>query len=55
MKEVLFICVHNSGCSQMAEAFLNRVAHGKTTAFLAGIDPADTIGPVVIKLMQEVY
>ena len=53
MKTVLFICVHNSGRSQMAEALLNRFAQGKATALSAGTDPADTVDRVVIKVMQK--
>ncbi|MFQ5826237.1 MAG: arsenate reductase ArsC [Dehalococcoidia bacterium] len=54
MKTVLFVCVHNSGRSQMAEAFLNRLAKGKVKALSAGTDPADTIDPTVVEAMREV-
>jgi arsenate reductase len=36
MKTVLFICVHNTGRSQMAEAFFNQMAEGKAKAISAG-------------------
>jgi len=40
MKTVLSVCVHNSGRSQMAEAFFNRLAKGKGKAKSAGTQPA---------------
>lgn len=54
MKNVLFVCIHNSGRSQMAEAFFNMMAKGKARALSAGTDPADRIDPTVIKVMQEI-
>jgi arsenate reductase len=54
MKTVLFICVHNSGRSQMAEAFFNQMAEGKAKAISAGSHPTDEVNPVVVKAMGEV-
>ena len=54
MKTVLFVCVHNSGRSQMAEAFFNQLAEGKAQAYSAGTQPADKVNPVVIEAMREV-
>ena len=54
MSRVLFVCVHNSGRSQMAEAFFNRLAKGKTQAYSAGTQPADKVNPVVAEAMMEV-
>ena len=54
MKTVLFICIHNSGRSQMAEAFFNQMAQGKAKAISAGSQPADKAYPSVVKVMQEV-
>jgi len=54
MKTVLFVCVHNSGRSQMAEAFFNRLANGKAEAISAGTQPADRVNPVVVQAMKEV-
>ena len=54
MKVVLFVCVHNSGRSQMAEAFFNHMAKGKAQAYSAGTQPADKVNPVVIEAMSEV-
>jgi len=54
MKTVLFVCVHNSGRSQMAEAFFNWLARGKAKAISAGTDPADAVDPTVVEAMREV-
>ncbi|HEX7474834.1 MAG TPA: arsenate reductase ArsC [Dehalococcoidales bacterium] len=54
MKTVLFICVHNSGRSQMAEAFFNQMAKGKAKAISAGSHPADEVNPAVVEVMREV-
>jgi len=54
MKTVLFVCVHNSDRSQMAEAFFNQLAAGRAQAFSAGTQPADAVHPVVIEAMREV-
>ena len=54
MKVVLFVCVHNSGRSQMAEAFFNQLAKGKAQAYSAGTQPADTVNSVVVEAMREV-
>lgn len=53
MKTVLFVCVHNSGRSQMAEAFFNRLSKGKAKAISAGTQPADHVNPVVVEAMNE--
>ncbi len=50
---ILFICVHNSGRSQMAEAFLNKLAAGKAEAISAGTEPAAAINPMVVAAMHE--
>ena len=54
MKKVLFVCVHNSGRSQMAEAFFNRLAKGKAVAISAGTKPALQVNPIVGQAMLEV-
>lgn len=51
--KVLFVCVHNSARSQMAEAFLNRLAGERFEAFSAGLEPG-TLNPLVVEVMQEV-
>jgi arsenate reductase (thioredoxin) len=53
MKKVLFVCVHNSGRSQMAEAFFNHYASGKATAISAGIQPASHVDRTVVEAMKE--
>ena len=54
MKEkVLFVCVHNSARSQMAEAFLNRACGEKFEAQSAGLEPG-TLNPLVIEVMREI-
>ncbi len=53
MKTVLFICVHNAGRSQMAEAFFNLLAKGKARAISAGTIPAERVNPVVAQAMLE--
>lgn len=53
MKTVLFVCVHNSGRSQMAEAFFNRIAGGGIKAVSAGTKPAEDINPLVVQAMSE--
>ena len=54
MQTVLFVCVHNSGRSQMAEAFFNYLAKGKARALSAGTDPAVAVDPTVVRAMREV-
>jgi len=50
--KVLFICVHNSARSQMAEAFANKYGAGKVFAESAGLEPG-IINPLVIEVMKE--
>jgi arsenate reductase len=52
MIRVLFICIHNSARSQMAEAFLNRLGNGKFVAESAGLE-AGTLNPIAVKAMGE--
>ena len=54
MKTVVFVCVHNSGRSQMAEAFFNQIAEGKAIALSAGTQPGDKVHPVVVEAMKEI-
>ena len=51
--KVLFVCLHNSARSQMAEAFVNRLATGKIIAQSAGLAPGN-LNPVVVSVMKEV-
>ena len=50
---ILFICTHNSGRSQMAEAFMNTLAGDRFHAESAGMEP-QPIQPLVIRAMKEV-
>jgi protein-tyrosine-phosphatase len=51
MPEVLFVCVHNAGRSQMAAAMTSRLSSGRVVVRSAGSDPTDTINPAVLTLM----
>jgi arsenate reductase len=51
--EVLFVCVHNAGRSQMAAALLNQHAAGRIAVRSAGSAPAATINPAVVAAMAE--
>jgi arsenate reductase len=51
--EVLFVCVHNAGRSQMAAALLDHHAKGRVHVRSAGSDPADQINPAVAAAMAE--
>ena len=53
-KTILFVCIQNSGRSQMAEAFFNKLAVGKAKGLSAGTRPAEKVNPQVIKVMKEV-
>ena len=52
--EVLFVCVHNAGRSQMAAALLAHHAQGRVNVRSAGSAPADEVNPAVIEAMAEV-
>ena len=53
MQKVLFVCIHNSARSQMAEAFLNQMGESRFIAESAGLEPGE-LNPVVVEAMQEV-
>lgn len=52
-KKVLFVCIHNSARSQMAEAFLNRLGSELFEAESAGFEPSN-INPLVVEAMNEI-
>ena len=54
MKYVLFVCTHNAGRSQMAQAFFERHAPPDIRAESAGQEPAEAIWPNVVEAMREV-
>jgi arsenate reductase len=49
---VLFVCVHNSARSQMAEAFLNTLAGDRFEAMSAGLEPT-SVNPLAVEVMKE--
>ncbi len=52
-KRVLFICIHNSARSQMAEAWLNQICGDELEAQSAGFEPGK-LNPLVVEAMAEV-
>ncbi|MGA9859297.1 MAG: arsenate reductase ArsC [Solirubrobacteraceae bacterium] len=54
MKYVLFVCNHNAGRSQMAQAFFERLAPDDIGAESAGTQPAHAVWPEVVQVMREV-
>jgi len=51
--EVLFVCVHNAGRSQMAAGLVKLRSEGRIHVRSAGSDPADEINPAVVEAMRE--
>ncbi len=51
--EVLFVCVHNAGRSQMAAALLDHYAEGRVVVRSAGSAPAAHVNPAVVEVMHE--
>jgi arsenate reductase len=51
--EVLFVCIHNAGRSQMAAALLDHYAEGRVRVRSAGSEPADQVNPAVVAVMDE--
>ena len=52
-KRVLFVCIHNSARSQMAEAFLNQLCPEEFEAESAGLEPGQ-LSPIVVEAMKEI-
>jgi arsenate reductase len=52
MKKILFVCIHNSARSQMAEAFVNAHCAGDFEAHSAGLEPGK-LNPLVVEAMRE--
>jgi arsenate reductase (thioredoxin) len=52
--EVLFVCIHNAGRSQMAAALLDHQAAGKVRVTSAGSQPASQLNPAVVAAMAEI-
>lgn len=53
MIKVLFVCIHNSARSQMAEAFVNKSAKGRISAQSAGLTPG-RLNPYVVAAMSDI-
>jgi protein-tyrosine-phosphatase len=53
LPEVLFVCVHNAGRSQMAAALADSMSGGRVHVRSAGSTPASEINPVVVEAMRE--
>jgi len=54
MPEVLFVCVHNAGRSQMAAGLLHKLAGDSVTVRSAGSEPAEHLNPRVVEAMKEI-
>jgi len=54
VKKVLFVCVENARRSQMAEAFLNKLAKGHAVAASAGARPASKVDEKAVEVMKEI-
>jgi protein-tyrosine-phosphatase len=54
LPEVLFVCGHNAGRSQMAAGLLQRRAGDTVRVISAGSEPADQLNPAVVEAMEEV-
>lgn len=52
-EKVLFVCVHNSARSQMAEALLNKIAGDKFEAHSAGLEPGK-LNPLAVDSLKEI-
>lgn len=52
-RKILFVCIHNSARSQMAEAFLNELGRDAFIAESAGLEPG-TLNPYVVEAMAEI-
>jgi len=52
--EILFLCVHNAGRSQMAAAFARQLAGDRVIVHSAGSDPGETLNAAVVVAMKEV-
>ena len=53
MMNVLFVCLHNAGRSQMSQALFERAAEGRHQGRSAGTEPAERVHPEVVEVMRE--
>jgi protein-tyrosine-phosphatase len=54
MPEVLFVCVHNAGRSQMAAGLVKLRSEGRIHVRSAGSDPGEEVNPAVVEAMEEI-
>jgi arsenate reductase len=54
LPEVLFVCMHNAGRSQMAAALLDHYGNGRVRVTSAGSTPAKEVNPAVVEVMAEI-
>ncbi len=54
LPEVLFVCIHNAGRSQMAAGLLHQLAGDRVQVRSAGSEPASQLNPTVVEAMSEV-
>ncbi|MGE0135224.1 MAG: arsenate reductase ArsC [Dehalococcoidia bacterium] len=52
--EILYVCVHNAGRSQMAAVLTDSIGQGRVHVRSAGTDPAEVINPAVVEAMREI-
>jgi arsenate reductase len=52
--EILFLCVHNAGRSQIAAAFARQMGGDQIVVHSAGSDPGENLNPAVVDAMKEV-
>jgi protein-tyrosine-phosphatase len=51
--EILFLCVHNAGRSQMAAAFAREIGRDRIKVYSAGSVPGEHLNPAVVEVMRE--
>ncbi|AGG05799.1 MULTISPECIES: low molecular weight phosphatase family protein [Dehalococcoides] len=51
--QVLFVCLHNAGRSQAAEAIFNNLSGGRVVAISAGTEPSSALNPEVVAVLKE--
>jgi arsenate reductase (thioredoxin) len=53
-RTILFVCVGNSGRSQMAEAIFNKLKPEGFRAISAGTKPAEDVNPLIVQVLREI-
>ena len=51
---ILFLCIHNAGRSQIAAAIANHLGKGNLNVYMGGSEPAEMINPLVVQVMEEI-